>query len=369
MQQPEAIWLSAPAAYMEGEYAMNQENKKHRKKSRVILTVICAVLAVILVVLVAATVYVEVTLGRIRRPEQQQTLSPEEMSSILDETDPYDPNFTGPTYNEGDVTAPETAPDILNGEHVINVLLVGTDTDGSYRGHSDSMILCTIDTEKKTVVMTSFLRDMYMPITGFGQSGHAQERINVSYLSGGFPMLYDTLRDNFGVVVDYGVEVNFNSFAEVIDQVGGVDITLTANEAAHLRGKGYNVQEGLNHMDGETALAHARNRTTGGSGDFARSSRQRAVIEALIDKAINMDVGSLYNLVNALIPLVVTDMTNGEIISAVRALAPIAGDLEIISQRIPADGAYQFATINGDDIILPDFDAARKLLQETIGNP
>ena len=190
------------------------------------------------------------------------------MSSILEETDPHDPDFSGPTYDEEDVTAPETAPEILNGEHVINVLLVGTDTDGSYRGHSDSMILCTIDTEKKTVVMTSFLRDMYMPITGFGQSGHAQERINVSYLSGGFPMLYDTLRDNFGVVVDYGVEVNFNSFAEVIDQVGGVDITLTANEAAHLRGKGYDVQEGLNHMDGETALAHARNRTTGGSGDL-----------------------------------------------------------------------------------------------------
>ena len=122
-------------------------------------------------------------------------------------------------------------------------------------------------------------------------------------------------------------------------------------------------------MDGETALAHARNRTTGGSGDLARSSRQRAVIEALIDKAVNMDVGSLYSLVNALIPLVVTDMTNGEILSAAKALAPIAGELEIISQRIPADGAYQFATINGNNIILPDFDAARKLLQETIGNP
>ena len=344
------------------------EAKKPGSKKRVALTVVCIILAVILAAVVAVTIYVEVTLGRIRRPDQQETLSSEQIESILKETDPHDPDFTGPTYNEEDVTAPETAPEILNGEHVINLLLVGTDTDGSYRGHSDSMILCTIDTEKKTLVMTSFLRDMYMPIPGYGQSGHAQQRINVSYMSGGFPMLYDTLRDNFGVVVDYGVEVNFNSFAEVIDQVGGVDITLTANEAAHLRGKGYDVQEGLNHMDGETALAHARNRTTGGSGDLARSSRQRAVIEALIAKAVNMNVGSLYNLVNALIPLVVTDMTNGEIISAAKALAPIAGELEIISQRIPADGAYQFATINGNDIILPDFDAARKLLQETIGN-
>lgn len=342
--------------------------KKPGSKKRVALTVVCIILAVILAAVAAVAIYVEVTLGRIRRPDQQETLSSEQMESILNETDPYDPDFTGPTYNEEDVTAPETAPEILNGEHVINLLLVGTDTDGSYRGHSDSMILCTIDTEKKTLVMTSFLRDMYMPIPGYGQSGHAQQRINVSYMSGGFPMLYDTLRENFGVVVDYGVEVNFNSFAEVIDQVGGVDITLTANEAAHLRGKGYNVQEGMNHMDGETALAHARNRTTDGSGDLSRSGRQRAVIEALIAKASALDVTSLLRLVDTLIPMVVTDMTNGEIVSAATALAPIVGDLEIISQRIPADGAYQFATISGNSVILPDFDAARKLLQETIGN-
>ena len=344
------------------------EAKKPGSKKRVALTVVCIVLALILLAVVAVTIYVEVTLGRIRRPDDQETLSSEQIESILKETDPYDPDFTGPTYNEEDVTAPETAPEILNGEHVINLLLVGTDTDGSYRGHSDSMILCTIDTEKKTLVMTSFLRDMYMPIPGYGQSGHAQQRINVSYMSGGFPMLYDTLRENFGVVVDYGVEVNFNSFPQVIDQVGGVDITLTAKEAAHMQSMGFQVQEGLNHMDGITALAHARNRTTDGSGDLSRSGRQRAVIEALIAKATTLDVTSLLRLVDSLIPMVVTDMTNGEIISAATALAPIAGDLEIISQRIPADGAYQFASINGNSVILPDFDAARKLLQETIGN-
>ena len=135
-----------------------------------------------------------------------------------------------------------------------------------------------------------------------------------------------------------------------------------------MQSMGFQVQEGLNHMDGITALAHARNRTTDGSGDLSRSGRQRAVIEALIAKASTLDLNSLRKLVETLIPMVVTDMTNGEIISAATALAPIAGELEIISQRIPADGAYQFATINGNDVILPDFEAARKLLQETIGN-
>lgn len=224
------------------------------------------------------------------------------------------------------------------------------------------MILCTIDTEKKTLTMTSFLRDMYLNIPGYGK-----QRINVAYMVGGFPMLYDTLRENFGVVVDYGVEVNFNSFTEVIDRVGGVDITLTAAEASHMRGMGFDVQEGLNHMDGVTALAHARNRTTGYDGDFSRTSRQRAVLEALFEKASTLDVTSLMGLVDAMIPMVVTDMSNQEIISAATTLAPIMSELELVSQRVPADGTYQMAMIDGMSVLLPDFDANQKLLQDTIG--
>ena len=342
---------------------MNSENKKSGRKGKGALIALCAVLSIILVVLVAATVFAEITLGRIRRPEQQSTLSSSEMEDIINATDPHDPEFTGPTYDKDDVTLPsDTAPEIINGEHVLNILLVGTDNDGSYRSRSDSMILCTIDTEKKTLTMTSFLRDMYLNIPGYGK-----QRINVAYMVGGFPMLYDTLRESFGVVVDYGVEVNFNSFTEVIDRVGGVDITLTSAEASHMRGMGFDVQEGLNHMDGVTALAHARNRTTGYDGDFSRTSRQRAVLEALFEKASTQDVTTLMGLVDVMIPMVVTDMSDQEIISAATTLAPIMGELELVSQRVPADGTYQMAMIDGMSVLLPDFDANQKLLQDTIG--
>lgn len=342
---------------------MNSENKKSGRKGKGALIALCVVLSIILVVLVAATVFAEITLGRIRRPEQQSTLSSSEMEDIINATDPHDPEFTGPTYDKDDVTLPsDTAPEIINGEHVLNILLVGTDNDGSYRSRSDSMILCTIDTEKKTLTMTSFLRDMYLNIPGYGK-----QRINVAYMVGGFPMLYDTLRESFGVVVDYGVEVNFNSFTEVIDRVGGVDITLTSAEASHMRGMGFDVQEGLNHMDGVTALAHARNRTTGYDGDFSRTSRQRAVLEALFEKASTQDVTTLMGLVDVMIPMVVTDMSDQEIISAATTLAPIMGELELVSQRVPADGTYQMAMIDGMSVLLPDFDANQKLLQDTIG--
>ena len=120
-------------------------------------------------------------------------------------------------------------------------------------------------------------------------------------------------------------------------------------------------------MDGVTALAHARNRTTGYDGDFSRTSRQRAVLEALFEKASTLDVTSLKGLVDAMIPMVVTDMSNQEIISAATTLAPIMGELELVSQRVPADGTYQMAMIDGMSVLLPDFDANQKLLQDTIG--
>ena len=148
----------------------------------------------------------------------------------------------------------------------------------------------------------------------------------------------------------------------------GVDITLTTAEASHLRGQGYDVYEGVNHMDGATALAHARNRTTGYDGDFSRTNRQRAVLEALFVKASTLDVTSLKGLVDVMIPMVVTDMSNTEIISAATTLAPIMSELELVSQRIPADGTYEMAMIDGMSVLLPDFDANHKLLQETIGD-
>ena len=162
------------------------------------------------------------------------------------------------------------------------------------------------------------------------------------------------------------MEVNSDSFTDVIDRVGGVDITLTSAEASHMRGMGFAVQEGLNHMDGVTAWAHARNRTTGYDGDFSRTSRQRAVLEALFEKASTLDVTSLMGLVDAMIPLVVTDMSNQEIISAATTLAPIMGELELVSQRVPADGTYPMAMLAGMSVLLPGFDEHMKRVKDTI---
>ena len=170
------------------------QRRRNCSWKRSALIVLCAFLALVLLLLVGATIWIEYMLGRIKSPEQQVTLSMDEIASILNETDATNPDFTGPEVDPDDVTMPQGPVEIIQtGEEVINILLVGQDTRNGHRAHSDAMILCTINKRTKTLTMTSFMRDMYLRIPGYGN-----QRINVAYLVGGFPMLDNTLKENFG---------------------------------------------------------------------------------------------------------------------------------------------------------------------------
>ena len=80
-----------------------------------------------------------------------------------------------------------------------------------------------------------------------------------------------------------------------------------------------------------------------------------------------MPVTDLYNLVEALIPMVVTDMSNAEIIAAAMELAPMLQDLQIISQRVPVDDGYNMTMVDGMSVLLPDLEVNRQFLVDTIG--
>lgn len=327
------------------------------------LIVLVTVLAVILALLLAVTIFVETKLSSIRRPEDQETLSSEEIESILQETESVDPDYTGPTMSKDDVSVPTGPVDEIGKDNIVNILLVGQDARNSVRAHSDAMILCTVDRSKGTLTMTSFLRDMYMHIPGFGK-----QRLNVSYMVGGFPMLDNTLKENFGIVVDHNIEVNFEAFQKVIDILGGVDIELTRAEANHLAGQGFRLTEGTNHLNGEQALAYARIRKIDYDGDFSRTKRQRAVMNAVIEQAKTLDVGTMLNMVDAILPYVVVDMSNSEIISMVKDLGPLLPSLTVVNQRIPADGTYKMAMIDGMSVLLPDFAKNQQILKDTLGS-
>ncbi|MBQ6839459.1 MAG: LCP family protein [Oscillospiraceae bacterium] len=343
-----------------------KENKKGSAKRGFLIAAV-VVLALILVLLIVATVFISGTLSRITRVDDlDETMSQEELESILNETEAEDENFTGIVLNPEDVTMPDVPVERVDGdENLVHVLLVGQDTySKTSRSRSDSMILCTLNRSAKTLTLTSFMRDLYVRIPGY-----YSHRMNTAYVLDGFDALYDTIEFNFGLVIEHGVAVNFGSFKEVIDAVGGVEVELTGSEARHLNNQDYSwgLIEGVNHLDGEQALAYSRIRKL--DSDFNRTSRQRTVIMALIESAKKQPLTDLYKLVDALIPMVVTDMSNGEIVSLAMEIAPVLSELTVVTQRIPADGEYRSVMIDGMAVLLPDLEGNRQVLVEAFGKP
>lgn len=339
--------------------------KKRGRITRALLIVLCVFLVLLLAVMIAGTAYVENKLNLMNRPQETlPTLSAEEIQQIeQEETDPVEEDSTTPTMKPEDIIwTPEPAP-IIGGEeetHIINILLIGQDRRaGEYRARSDSMILCTVNTKAKTLTMTSFMRDLYVQIPGYQDT-----RLNHAYQYNGMPLLDETLKLNFGVQVDGNVEVDFSKFEQVIDLLGGVDIYLSEREAAHLNSNGWTLKEGMNHLNGEQALSYARIRKL--DSDFVRTSRQRNVLTALLNQCRNLSFTSLNGLLDQLLPLVTTDLSNAQIISYALELFPMLKDITVVTQRIPADGTYTNARVRGMSVLVPDLEANRQLLKETL---
>lgn len=346
--------------------------ERHRSSTRKkVLTALVSILAVILVVLLAGTIYLDWVLGRFYYdPDALGTLSQEEILAQLqdDQGSTLDPDAT--VVDPDDIWL-EQADKLMAGKHILNILLVGQDRrEGEPRMRSDVMLLVTVNTEEKTVSMTSLLRDLYVQIPGYYKN-----RINVAYYLGGAELLFDTIEYNFGIRPDKFVEVDFQGFVDVVELVGGIDMELTKKEADHLNanefgydfpGEDWNLKEGMNRLNGKQAVAYARIRKIDPTADFARTERQRKVIAALVEEAKGMNLLEVNELLLEMADVITTDMTSREILSYAALLYPILDELdEIESLRIPADGAYYMAGVEGvGSVLVPDLKANSKILAE-----
>lgn len=340
-----------------------------RKNSglRAILIVLCILLGIVLTAGIAVSVYFSYLSGLVVRNDGvQETLSQEQIQEILQEETVAPDASTAPILDEEDVDWGEQEGELVeSSEDIINILLIGQDArPGQGRSRSDTMILVTFNKDTKTITMTSFLRDLYVKIPGY-----LDNKMNAAYAFGGMLLLNQTLEQNFGVQVDGNVEVNFSRFTEVIDLLGGVDLELRADEAGSINqstGR-YVLGAGMMHLDGEQALHYSRIRYLDADADFSRTNRQRKVINALIEKFRNTKLTTLLGLLDDLLPMIATDLSNGDIMNLATDLFPMLADCTIVSQRIPADGCYELKTIRGMSCVVADMDAARELLRETLG--
>jgi polyisoprenyl-teichoic acid--peptidoglycan teichoic acid transferase len=184
----------------------------------------------------------------------------------------------------------------------ISIMLLGVDERKGDRGRSDTIIIVALDPKEDKMLMFSIPRDTRTEIIGKG----FDDKINHAYAFGGTQMAMDTVENFLDTSIDYYVKVNMESFRDIVNAVGGVEV----NNPRAFDYEGYSFPAGKQELDGKAALAYSRMRYEDPKGDLGRNDRQRQVITSIIDKGARVSsITKFDNILDILSENVKTNMT------------------------------------------------------------
>lgn len=335
---------------------LTEKGTKTKKIKRGFLIALIVFLSVMLTILLTIAAFITYGLNRVSRIEEV---------SIPNITDEFDTATqvgieTMETVDASDVVF-ETV-DVMEGD-VINILLVGQDRrPGEDRSRSDSMILVTLNKQKNTIQLTSFMRDLYVQIPGY-----LDNRLNVAYRYGDVSLMNETFLLNFGLEIDGNVVVDFDEFTEIIEVVGGVTLEISKAEADYMNKRSDNTfQAGVNYMNADDALTFTRMRYAAG-GDYGRTDRQRRVLMALAESMRHTDLWTMIELFDRILPHLATNLNDAQIMQCIKdGAAILSNGGEIQTFRIPQDDAHYPASIRGMAVLVPNLEKCQEDLQEFI---
>ncbi len=263
---------------------------------------------------------------------------------------------------------------LMNDKQILNILLIGADTrKGQTVGLSDTMILFSIDTKHKKLKLLSFMRDTWVVVPG-----HGENKLNSAFTYGGAELTVKTIQANFGMQIDRYAIVDFKSFKNIIDKLGGIDIELTQEEVDYIdwqtwsngQAKTRNELDAYSytykpnskgeevttvHLNGRQALWHARNRGEEGicSGDdYVRTLRQRTVISILINKIKEADTSTLLDTLSEIGSMLTTNLKSSEILSLAQNISRYL-KFPIVSQSAPDVKNYDTDYVYSDPYVNP----------------
>ena len=266
--------------------------------------------------------------------------------------------------------------EVIMDQSVYNVMIAGVDRDDkSWNGNADSMMLVSLNNDKKRVSIISLMRDTYVEIPG-----HDYNKLNSAYAYGGGPLLCDTVEENYRVPVERYAAVDFENLVDIVDALGGVELEWTANEIEVANGYIKDMCErvfkipyedhvilegpGMHLSDGVQAVAYARNRFVGNS-DYTRTQRQRYVIQQMVAKIKTLSSTQLLGFVQKVLPLVTHNLPENEIWSLVWD-APSILKYNLVMDRVPYDGQYSEIDVAGQGMLVPDWPATITQMHRTI---
>lgn len=276
-------------------------------------------------------------------------------------------------WEKDESTTAGSAETVVTGpKEVYNILIAGEENIAAVneRGRTDLLMIASINVTDRRLMLTSVLRDSLVAIPG-----NSTNKINAAYAIGGMSLLYETFEQNFGITFDNYVLVGFDDFEELIDMAGGVEITLSADEAEYLRKTNYitdkanrkSVVAGKNIFNGDQALGYCRVRkvdsVSGENGDFGRTERQRKVMGELFNSISEMHRLQQISFMNKCLPYLMTDLTADDIERYVGMLVEIGQDTKLETLRIPLNGSCTEATLRGMKVVQLDLDVNSRALR------
>ncbi len=327
-----------------------KKTKKKKQGRKVALIVLTVVLVVALCGFLVGKKILNDMIGKVTTvevPKIQYTTAPVEESTASTESEEREPT-----------TVETTVPHVASSEDYINILVVGQAARaGDEERFADTMILCTINKYEKTLTLTSILRDsvVHNSVTMFGKTFGGTKITTIYHMgstygdgvAGSMALMNQTLYNNFGIEVDYNVEIDFEAFVKAVDLLGGVTMTITQAEADYLNNPLEGLPQTFNagevHMWGEAALCYARMRKAEGDGDsdITRTARQRNLIQALLGQVKKMSLSDVQSIADNVLPLIITSMTSDEILDMIGLMLPMLPDLTLQSSgTCPVEGTY-----------------------------
>lgn len=230
----------------------------------------------------------------------------EAYSGIIEETIENYQDQVRVLYQYGIQT--EIEQEETNVEEAFNIYISGIDVAGSIttNSRSDVNIIMTINPKTKKILLTTTPRDYYVPIPGV--SGEARDKLTHAGIYG-VDRSMATLESLYDINISYYARVNFTSLITIVDTLGGVDV----NSEFAFEAGGYSFVKGMNHLNGEQALAFARERHSFADGDNQRGKNQEAILKAILERVMFPDILLQANqILNHVADCVETNMTQDE---------------------------------------------------------
>ena len=229
---------------------------------------------------------------------------------------------------------------------ITNILLAGTDgRPGEKNSRSDAMMILTVDNKNKSLKLTSLARDTYVDIPG-----HGKEKLTHAYVYGGINLLTETIENNFEIDIQNYAVVDFFSFMDIVDALGGVDVDVKQDEIKETNKYIYETYKwnknpnkgdlelikssGVQRLNGYQALSYSRIRKNDSAMD--RDRRQREVIQGLVNGVKDLPITKYPNLIDTILPYVKTNMRPTEILSLGGKVLGL-GNLSITQMEFPID--------------------------------